>query len=114
MFSILCTLAFITCIPPPPVVVQRAIITAYTASQSETDETPCLTASGLNICESNEVIVANNCLPFGTIIQIDGAGYSVQDRMNRRYDCDHFDILMANKGQAKKFGRQIKLVSIFN
>lgn len=90
-----------------------AEVSSFTASQDETDNTPCITADGTNICGANENIVANNCLKFGTKVEIDGIVYRVADRMNARYGCNHYDILKNNKTEAINFGRQIKEVIIY-
>ena len=88
-----------------------ASISAYNSVPEQTDNTPCLGAGG-HICGRNDV-VANNCLPIGTIVQIDGKIYEVYDRMNSRYGCEYFDIYMGMDIQgAKEFGRQIKEVII--
>jgi hypothetical protein len=88
-----------------------ASISAYNSVPEQTDNTPCLGAGG-HICGRNDV-VANNCLPIGTMVQIDGKIYEVYDRMNSRYGCEYFDIYMGMDIQgAKEFGRQIKEVII--
>ena len=88
-----------------------ASISAYNSVPEQTDNTPCLGAGG-HICGRDDV-VANNCLPIGTMVQIDGKIYEVYDRMNSRYGCEYFDIYMGMDIQgAKEFGRQIKEVII--
>ena len=93
--------------PPLPGVFEYnqalAVVSAYTASEDETDDTPTITASGTS---TRPGIVANNCLRFGDKVTIAGKEYEVQDRMNKRYDCAHFDIFMESKDEAIKFGRQ--------
>ena len=79
------------------------IFTAYTAMISQTDSTPTITASNQKVREG---IVANNCLPFGTKIKVNTRVFEVQDRMNRRYGCDTFDIYMLDYADAINFGRQ--------
>lgn len=76
---------------------------AYNAEEAQTDSDPFTTASGKRVSEN---IVANNCLPFGTKIKIGEKYYEVQDRMNSRYDCNHFDIFMNSHDEAIKFGRK--------
>jgi len=51
-------------------------------------------------------VIANNCLPFGTQIELNNKTYTVTDRMNKRYNCDYFDIWFANTQDAFIFGRQ--------
>ena len=79
------------------------IFTAYTAMISQTDSTPTITASNQKVREG---IVANNCLPFGTRIKVNKRIFEVQDRMNKRYGCDTFDIYMLDYAEAIDFGRQ--------
>ena len=81
------------------------IITAYNPVEEQCDSTPDITASGKKVKEG---YIANNCLPFGTIVIIDGKQYEVQDRMNSRYGCEYFDILMWDYKEAVEFGKQVK------
>ena len=87
----------------------RAIVTAYTSSEDETDDTPHITASGER---TRDGIVANNCLKFGTVVEIDSRHYEVQDRLNKRYGCERFDIWMESKGEAFEWGRRELSVAI--
>jgi len=111
LLDILCTLSTITCNTKK--VELPANISAYTASIDETDNEPCITADGTNICGTNEMIVANNCLPFNTIININGIGYRVADRMNRRFGCEKFDILMKTKKEALKWGVKKQIITYY-
>ena len=46
-------------------------VTAYNSLKNQTDDTPCIPASGINLCEANtENAVAANFLPLGTKIKI--------------------------------------------
>ena len=46
-------------------------LTAYTSDPAQTDDTPCITASGLDVCARNEEnVVAANFLPMGTRVRI--------------------------------------------
>lgn len=70
--------------------VKKGLFYTYNAEESQTDGNPYITASGKIVKDG---IVANNCLPFGTKIEVDGLGvFEVQDRMNSRYDCETFDV----------------------
>jgi 3D (Asp-Asp-Asp) domain-containing protein len=82
---------------------RTGIFTAYNASVFQTDSTPLITASNINVREG---IVANNCLPFGTKIKVNNEIFEIQDRMNKRYGCDNFDIYMREHHEAIDFGRQ--------
>lgn len=76
---------------------------AYNAEPEQTDGDPFTMASGKRVYEG---AVANNCLPFGTKIEVNGKVKIVEDRMNSRYGCEHFDIFMTDYDDAIKFGRQ--------
>lgn len=84
-------------------------ISHYTASPDETDDTPTITASNQEVRPG---IVANNCLPFGTKVSIDGEMLEVQDRMNRRYGCEHFDVFVETKSEAFTRGRFFTTVTV--
>jgi 3D (Asp-Asp-Asp) domain-containing protein len=88
-----------------------ALVTGYNSLPEQTDDTPFITASGQR---TRDGIVANNCLKFGSKVVIKGKIYEVQDRMNRRYKCNHYDIWMEHYDDAIKFGAQrldvIKLI----
>jgi len=92
-------------------------ITAYTSEPAQTDDTPCVTASGLDVCERNiENVVAANFLPLGTRVRIpelygDRVFY-VEDRMNKRYNYK-MDIWMKEKSDAKVFGVQYATIEVF-
>ncbi|MFZ5905889.1 MAG: hypothetical protein ACOYVJ_00590 [Nitrospirota bacterium] len=77
------------------------IFTAYTADDAQTDSTPTITASNQRVQSG---FIANNCLPFGTKIKVNGTIYEVQDRMHNRYGCDKFDIYMIDYSDAVNFG----------
>jgi len=88
----------------------RAIISAYNPTIYQCDSDPNIMASGKEVYEG---AIANNCLPFGTIVEIGKETYIVEDRMNRRYNCDYFDILMWDYQRAKNFGRQEKSIRVY-
>lgn len=97
-------------------------VTAYNSAPNQTDSTPCLTASGLDVCkraqEGATDIIATNLmhLPFGTKIRIPelfGAKvFIVHDRMNARYSRT-IDVWMADYAVAKQFGKQWTDIEIF-
>ena len=92
---------------------EEVIITAYSSSPDETDDTPHITAYGT---ETREGIIANNCLPYGTEVQIpDIFGdrvFAVEDRKNSRYGCNWVDVWYPSKTEAKKFGiaREVEMI----
>lgn len=81
----------------------KGIWSAYNAEPNQTDGDPFTMASGKKVYEG---AIANNCLDFGTKVKVNGKVKVVEDRMNSRYDCDHFDIYMASYDAAIKFGKQ--------
>jgi 3D (Asp-Asp-Asp) domain-containing protein len=83
-------------------------ITSYTSETAQCDSTPCVTASGFNLCKhSKEDSVALNFLPFGSKIRIPQLFgkriFIVRDRMNKRYQ-NRVDVWMKNKKAALSFG----------
>ncbi len=92
-------------------------MTAYTSDVAQTDDTPCITASGLDVCERNiENVVAANFLPLGTRLRIpelygDRVFY-VEDRMNARY-YKKMDIWMKNYDDAINFGLKYATIEVF-
>jgi len=91
----------------------KMIITAYSSTPEQTDETPLITASG-SIVEDG--IVANNLLAFGTKVRIPelygDKVFTVQDRMNAKKGNYHLDIWFASHLEAKKFGAELAYVEI--
>lgn len=84
--------------------------TAYNSEVGQTDDTPCHTANGFNVCEHGyENIVATNNLPLGTRVRFpDLHGdriFYVMDRMNPRYT-SRVDFWMKEKKDAKSFGKR--------
>ena len=92
-------------------------MTAYTSEVGQTDESPCITASGLDVCERDmENVVAANFLPLGTRVKIpelygDRVFY-VEDRMNQRYNYK-MDIWMKDLQDAKTFGVRYVTIEVF-
>jgi len=83
----------------------RVVVTAFSSSPDETDDTPFITASGKT---TGDGIIANNCLPFGTAVKIPelfgDKVFVVEDRKHSRYGCDWLDVWYPTKAEAKKFG----------
>lgn len=83
-------------------------VTSYNSEPGQTDNTPCITANGFDLCKHGiENVIATNYLPFGTKVkfpEIDAERiYTVQDRMNARY-YKRADIWMKNKADSRTFG----------
>jgi 3D (Asp-Asp-Asp) domain-containing protein len=102
---------------PSPKRTLKIPLTAYTSDVAQTDSTPCITASGLDVCERDiENVVAANFLPMGTRVRIpelygDRVFY-VEDRMNARYYYK-MDVWMKDITDARQFGVQYATVEIF-
>ncbi len=83
-------------------------MTAYNSEPGQTDNSPCITANGFNVCEHGiEDTIAANFLKFGTKVMIPelfgDRVFIVRDRMNKRYP-DRVDIWMKDHSAAIKFG----------
>lgn len=83
----------------------NVVITAYSSTPDQTDDTPFITASGKYVADG---IIANNMLPFGTKIRIPKLYgdkiFTVEDRMNKRKSDYHIDIWMSGRPLAVNFG----------
>ena len=100
---------------PSPKRIIKVVATAYSSTPEQTDDTPCITANGFDVCQNNQVnVVAANFLPFGTKIRIPELYGNnilvVQDRMNARYGYGRIDIWHPSKTEAVQFGvKRIKI-----
>jgi 3D (Asp-Asp-Asp) domain-containing protein len=88
------------------------IVTAYNAGDSrQTDDTPCISANGENLCialAKGEKRCAANFVPLGSSLHVDKFGVCVvTDRTNKRYR-NRVDIAMQKDeyDKARRFGRQ--------
>jgi len=83
----------------------KVVVTAYSSTPDQTDDTPLITASNKYVKDG---IIANNMLPFGTKIRIPklygDKVFTVEDRMNKNKSNYHFDIWMSNRLLAVNFG----------
>ena len=100
--------------PVKPIFSDWYIITAYNSEVGQTDNSPCTTANGFNVCvHGEEDTIAANFLPFGSKVRIPNLFgdriFVVRDRMNSRFH-ERVDVWMINKMDAKKFG--VKLAKI--
>jgi 3D (Asp-Asp-Asp) domain-containing protein len=81
------------------------VITAYSSTVDQTDDTPFITANGTYVRDG---IVANNMLPFGTKLTIPeiygNKEFVVADRMNARKSSYHLDVWMPSQIEAINFG----------
>lgn len=91
-------------------------ITAYNSERGQTDNTPCITANGFNLCaHKTEDSIAANFLDFGTKVRIPelfgDRVFVVRDRMNQRHN-NRIDIWMNNKNDAIQFGVQVTKIEV--
>lgn len=91
----------------------KVVVTAYSSTPEETDDTPFITASGKHVAEN---IIANNMLPFGTQVKIPqlygDKVFIVGDRMNKSKSNYHIDLWMPSKTLAKNFGVKMAEIQI--
>jgi len=84
----------------------KVVLTAYSSTPDQTDDTPFITASNTRVRDG---IVAANFLAFGTQIRIPSIFgdkvFTVEDRMARKHP-DKIDIWFPERHLAKKFGIQ--------
>jgi len=94
----------------------KLAVTAYSSTVDQTDNSPCITANGYNLCENDtENVIAANFLPFGTKVRIPeqfgDRVFTVQDRMNSRYHY-HADVWMKDRKDAVKFGLKYATIEV--
>jgi 3D (Asp-Asp-Asp) domain-containing protein len=91
----------------------RVVVTAYSSTPWQTDDTPEITASGKRVKDG---IVANNMLPFGTKIRMPelygNQVFTVEDRMNQVKGNYHVDIWFPSYSEAKNFGAKMTYIEI--
>jgi hypothetical protein len=68
-----------------------AFVTGYNTVAGQTDSTPCIAASGANICGRRDAVACPRRISLGTIVEIRGATYVCEDRLAKKYD-SRFDI----------------------
>ena len=69
----------------------RAHVTGYNTIPAQTDSTPCIGASGANICGRRDAVACPRRISLGTVVEIRGTTYVCEDRLAKKYD-DRFDI----------------------
>jgi len=87
------------------------VVYGYSSTVEECDNDPFTTASGQQVRDG---IVANNFYPFGTKVEIAGKVYEVQDRMNKKYGRDVWDIWFSDRQDAYDWGVRNLEVKIYN
>lgn len=97
----------------PAKLIVEAVITGYSSTPEETDDTPFITASGAGVRPG---IVAANFLPFGAKVRIPelfgNRVFVVEDRMHPKND-GKIDIWFSSKKEALNFGVRVAKVEIF-
>lgn len=90
----------------------RLLITAYSSSPEETDDTPFITASGSNVRPG---VIAANFLPFGAKVRLPklfgDQVFIVEDRLSQIHD-DRVDIWFPSKEEAINFGQKVSEVEV--
>ncbi len=100
---------------PEPEVIRKmkVVLTGYSSSIWETDETPFITAAGTDVRDG---IIANNFLRFGTKIRIPelygDKVFIVEDRMNEKKGKYQIDIWFSSYEEALNFGAQRTYIEI--
>jgi 3D (Asp-Asp-Asp) domain-containing protein len=93
----------------------RVILTGYSSTPEETDDTPFITASGSRVKDG---IVANNYFSFGTEVRIPQVFgdkvFIVKDRMHWTKSNYHFDIWFPEKEKALEFGVKETYIEILD
>jgi hypothetical protein len=69
----------------------RAYVTGYNTVAGQTDLTPCLAASGANICGRRDAVDCPRGISLGTMVEIRGTSYVCEDRLAKKFDT-RFDI----------------------
>ena len=69
----------------------RAYVTGYNTTPGQTDDTPCIAASGANICGRTDAVACPRRISLGTFLEIRGVTYVCEDRLAKKYD-SRFDI----------------------
>ncbi len=89
---------------PLPPKTMKVVLTAYSSTSDQTDNTPFITASNKRVRDG---VVAANFLAFGTKVQIPllfgDKVFTVEDRMARKHS-DKIDIWFPERHLAKNFG----------
>ena len=84
-----------------------AELTAYTVGDGDTPGTTM--ANGETV---HYGAVANDALPLGTKVVIDGEEFVVKDRFGGGYGVNRFDVYTTSVSDCEKFGRQYKEVIV--
>ncbi len=100
----------------------KVVASAYSSHPAQTDDTPCITANGFDVCknffETQQIdTIAANGLRMGTVVKFPklypNSKFVVRDRMNPRYGYNYVDIWLPNRLDAKVFGRRFVEMEIY-
>ncbi|MDF1497000.1 MAG: hypothetical protein P1P90_02975 [Patescibacteria group bacterium] len=100
----------------------KVIATAYSSSPAQTDSTPCITATGFDVCRNYALYgsantIASNFLPLHSIVKIPEIYgdqlFIVRDRMNPRYGRYNIDIWMPTYSEARRFGSRQVTIEVY-
>lgn len=91
-------------------------MTAYNSEVGQTDDSPCTTANGFNVCKHGiEDTIAANFLPMGTKVKIPelfgDRVFVVRDRMNKKHP-NRVDVWMKDRSSAMKFGVKVAKIQV--
>lgn len=91
-------------------------MTAYNSEVGQTDNSPCITANGFNVCKHGvEDTIAANFLKMGTKVRIPELFgdriFIVRDRMNARH-ANRVDVWFKNRSDAIKFGVKVAKIEV--
>ncbi|MFZ6015071.1 MAG: hypothetical protein ACOYUZ_01815 [Patescibacteria group bacterium] len=109
--------------PQEPERIMKVIASAYNSLPGQTDSTPCVTATGYDVCRSYALYgaintVASNSLPMNSKIKIPELYgdriFVVRDRMNRRYGGNRIDLWLPTRGEAVSFGTKILDIEVYD
>jgi len=92
------------------------VATAYSSDPAQTDDTPCITANGYDVCKNGkENVIAANFLRFGTKVRIPelygDKVFTVQDRMNTKYNT-RIDLWKTSRNRAITFGKRLITIEV--
>lgn len=94
-----------------PEATTTAVITAYTSSEDETDDTPMVNAAGTEPGPGSVACPVR--LPLGTKVRIGTTVYTCDDRMGRKHQqVEHYDIWVPTKAEAFRIGRQRLAIAV--
>jgi len=83
----------------------RVLATAYSSTVDQTDADPFTTASGAHVSRGT---LAANFLPLGTKVRIGRSLYTVEDRLNGRFNNTYIvDVWQPDRASARAFGVRV-------